>query len=322
MIAEGMGFARSVSVSGQTYSRKTDFAVLQVLSGIAQSASKFAGDVRLLCHEKEVDEPAESGQIGSSAMAYKRNPMRSERIASLARYVISQVQNPAVTAASQWLERTLDDSANRRLTIPEAFLAADAILNLVVNVARGLAVYPAVCEKHLREELPFMATENILMYCVKTKGLDRQTLHERMGEVHIALLRLRKHAQMGISAEEHSFLRRCRRSPGQPASQDHLRGFLRQPVPWSTQPRIPDGFQTYLSGRQNRRSVCRKDPAKVPSDRWLYPSQALRTNTVFRPRFQLFPAAKVPLHRPAVLSVSHFPCVLHSIHSGSGRSSS
>ena len=180
MIAEGMGFARSVSVSGQTYSRKTDFAVLQVLSGIAQSASKFAGDVRLLCHEKEVDEPAESGQIGSSAMAYKRNPMRSERIASLARYVISQVQNPAVTAASQWLERTLDDSANRRLTIPEAFLATDAILNLVVNVARGLAVYPAACEKHLREELPFMATENILMYCVKTKGLDRQTLHERI----------------------------------------------------------------------------------------------------------------------------------------------
>ena len=180
MIAEGMGFARSVSVSGQTYSRKTDFAVLQVLSGIAQSASKFAGDVRLLCHEKEVDEPAESGQIGSSAMAYKRNPMRSERIASLARYVICEVQNTAFTASSQWLERTLDDSANRRLAIPEAFLAADAILNLMINVARGLAVYPAVCEKHLREELPFMATENILMYCVKTKGLDRQTLHERI----------------------------------------------------------------------------------------------------------------------------------------------
>ena len=180
MIAEGMGFDRCQDVSGQTYTRKADFAVLQVLSGIAQSASKFAGDVRLLCHEKELDEPAESGQIGSSAMAYKRNPMRCERIASLARYVIAQAQNPAVTAASQWLERTLDDSANRRLCIPEAFLAADAVLNLMINVARGLQVYPAVCEKHLREELPFMATENILMYCVKNKGADRQALHERI----------------------------------------------------------------------------------------------------------------------------------------------
>ena len=179
-IAEGLGFPCSQRVSGQTYNRKTDYAVLQVLSGIAQSASKFAGDVRLLCHEKELDEPFESGQIGSSAMAYKRNPMRSERMASLARYVICEVQNAAVTASGQWLERTLDDSANRRLTIPEAFLAADAILNLVINVARGLRFYPAVSEKHLREELPFMATENILMYCVGTKGLDRQTLHERI----------------------------------------------------------------------------------------------------------------------------------------------
>ncbi|MCR5575675.1 MAG: adenylosuccinate lyase [Oscillospiraceae bacterium] len=178
-IADGLGFDRCQSVSGQTYSRKTDFAVLQVLSGIAQSASKFAGDLRLLCHLKELDEPFEPGQIGSSAMAYKRNPMRAERMASLSRYLISQLQNPAFTAASQWLERTLDDSANRRLAIPEAFLAADAVLNLCINVARGLRVYPAVCEKHLREELPFLATENILMYCVK-KGGDRQTLHERI----------------------------------------------------------------------------------------------------------------------------------------------
>ena len=179
-IAAGLGFDRCQSVSGQTYTRKTDFAVLQVLSGIAQSASKFAGDLRLLCHLKELDEPFEPGQIGSSAMAYKRNPMRAERMASLSRYLICQLQNPAFTAASQWLERTLDDSANRRLAIPEAFLAADGILNLYIDIARGMRVYPAVCEKHLREELPFLATENILMYCVKNKGCDRQTLHEHL----------------------------------------------------------------------------------------------------------------------------------------------
>ena len=179
-IAARLGFESCQPVSGQTYTRKVDFAVLQALSGIAQSASKFAGDVRLLCHLKEVDEPFESGQIGSSAMAYKRNPMRCERIASLARYVICDLQNAAFTAASQWLERTLDDSANRRLSIPEAFLATDAILNLVVNVARGLRVHPAVCRKHLHEELPFLATENILMHCVANKGGDRQALHERI----------------------------------------------------------------------------------------------------------------------------------------------
>lgn len=179
-IAARLGFGSCQPVSGQTYTRKMDFAVLQALSGIAQSASKFAGDVRLLCHLKEVDEPFESGQIGSSAMAYKRNPMRCERIASLARYVICDLQNAAFTAASQWLERTLDDSANRRISIPEAFLATDAILNLVVNVARGLHVHPAVCRKHLREELPFLATENILMHCVAHKGGDRQALHERI----------------------------------------------------------------------------------------------------------------------------------------------
>lgn len=177
-IAEKMGFDSCFAVSGQTYTRKTDFFVLQALSGIAQSASKFAGDIRLLSHLKEVDEPFESKQIGSSAMAYKRNPMRSERIASLARYVISDLTNPAVTAASQWLERTLDDSANRRISLPEAFLATDGILNLYLNVISGMRVYPAVMKKHLEEEMPFMATENILMYCVKNKGGDRQTLHE------------------------------------------------------------------------------------------------------------------------------------------------
>ena len=205
MIAERMGFPCSQSVSGQTYNRKTDYAVLQALSSIAQSASKFAGDVRLLCHEKELDEPFESGQIGSSAMAYKRNPMRAERIASLARYVICEVQNTAVTASSQWLERTLDDSANRRLTIPEAFLAVDAILNLVVNVARGLRFYPAVSEAHLRAELPFLATENILMYCVKNKGLDRQALHERIRQHSV-----RAAEQVKLYGKENDLLERIR----------------------------------------------------------------------------------------------------------------
>lgn len=180
LIANKMGFTRCALVSGQTYSRKADFNVLQVLSGIAQSASKFSSDVRLLSHLKEVDEPFEAKQIGSSAMAYKRNPMRSERMASLARFVINDVQNAAFTASSQWLERTLDDSANRRLSIPEAFLAIDGILNLYINIASGMTVYPAVCKKHLAEELPFMASENILMYCVKNKGGDRQELHERI----------------------------------------------------------------------------------------------------------------------------------------------
>ena len=186
MIAEKMGLPACQAVSGQTYTRKVDFAVLQVLSGIAQSASKFASDIRLLSHLKELDEPFEKGQIGSSAMAYKRNPMRAERICSLSRYLICEVQNAALTASSQWLERTLDDSANRRLSIPEAFLCADAILNLVINVARGMRVYPAMCGKHLREELPFMATENILMFCVREKGLDRQSLHEAIRRHSVA----------------------------------------------------------------------------------------------------------------------------------------
>lgn len=176
-ICEKMGFAGAYAVSGQTYTRKTDYFVLSVLSGIAQSAQKFSGDVRLLSHLKEFDEPFESSQVGSSAMAYKRNPMRSERISSLARLVIAEAANPAMTAGTQWLERTLDDSANRRISIPEAFLAVDGILSLYINVIKGVTVYPKVIEKHLNEELPFMATENILMYCVKQGG-DRQALHE------------------------------------------------------------------------------------------------------------------------------------------------
>ena len=178
-IAQKMGFNESYAVSGQTYSRKVDYYSLSVLSGIAQSASKFSNDIRLLSHLREIEEPFENAQVGSSAMAYKRNPMRSERIASLARYVIIDSLNPAFTAGSQWLERTLDDSANRRISIPEAFLAVDAILSLVVNISGGMTVFPAVIAEHLQDELPFMASENILMYCVK-KGGNRQELHERI----------------------------------------------------------------------------------------------------------------------------------------------
>ena len=176
-IAEKMGFSGVQPVSGQTYSRKVDSFVLNVLSGIAQSAMKFSNDLRLLQHLKEIEEPFEKNQIGSSAMAYKRNPMRSERISSLARYVIADSINPAITAATQWFERTLDDSANKRISIPEAFLAVDGILNLYINVADGLVVYPKVIAARLNKELPFMATENIMMHAVK-KGGDRQQLHE------------------------------------------------------------------------------------------------------------------------------------------------
>ena len=179
-IADKMGFASCVPVSGQTYSRKVDFQVLAVLSGIAQSATKFSNDIRLLSHEKEVE------QIGSSAMAYKRNPMRSERICSLARYVICDLQNAAMTTTGQWFERTLDDSANKRLSVPEAFLATDAILSLYINVISGMRVYPEVIRKHLNEELPFMASENILMYCVREKGGDRQELHEAIRQYSVA----------------------------------------------------------------------------------------------------------------------------------------
>ena len=178
-IAKEMGFTGVVPVSGQTYSRKMDYNVVSTLAGIAQSASKFATDMRLLCHLKEVEEPFEANQIGSSAMPYKRNPMRCERICSLARYVIVDVGNPAVTAATQWFERTLDDSANKRISVPEAFLAVDAILNIYMNVASGLVVHPKVIEKHVLEELPFMASENIMMDAVK-RGGNRQELHERI----------------------------------------------------------------------------------------------------------------------------------------------
>lgn len=214
-IAKKMGFEQVYPVSGQTYSRKVDYYTLSVLSGIAQSTYKFSNDIRLMSHLKEVDEPFETGQVGSSAMAYKRNPMRSERIASLARYVTVDALNPALTASAQWLERTLDDSANKRIAIPEAFLAVDAILSLVINIASDINVYPNVIKKHLDEELPFMATENILMYCVK-KGGDRQVLHERIrihsleaakviklhGGENDLIARIIADTAFGISAEE------------------------------------------------------------------------------------------------------------------------
>ena len=179
LVAKKMGFERSVPVSGQTYSRKTDSRVVNVLAQVAQSAHKFSNDIRLLAHLKEIEEPFEKTQIGSSAMAYKRNPMRSERMASLARYLIVDAQNPAITAATQWFERTLDDSANKRIAVAEAFLACDAVLSLYLNVASGLVVYPKVIEKRLRAELPFMATENIMMDAVK-RGGNRQELHEHI----------------------------------------------------------------------------------------------------------------------------------------------
>lgn len=182
MIAEKMGFSECYAVSGQTYSRKVDTRVLNVLAGIAASAHKMSNDIRLLQHLKEVEEPFEKSQIGSSAMAYKRNPMRSERIASLSRFVMVDALNPAITSATQWFERTLDDSANKRLSIPEGFLAIDGILDLCLNVVDGLVVYPKVIEKRLLSELPFMATENIMMDAVKAGG-DRQELHERIREL-------------------------------------------------------------------------------------------------------------------------------------------
>ena len=181
MITDDMGFARIIGVSGQTYTRKIDYYALAVLSGIAQSAYKFAGDVRLLANLKEVEEPFGKKQIGSSAMAYKRNPMRSERVCSLSRFVMSLTSNPAQTHASQWFERTLDDSANRRIAIPEAFLAVDAILSLVANIMSGVVIWPKMIENRINSELPFMATENILMAAVKAGG-DRQALHEAIRE--------------------------------------------------------------------------------------------------------------------------------------------
>ena len=181
-ICQKMGFESSYWVSGQTYSRKIDFTVLSALCAVAQSAHKFSNDIRLLQHLKEIEEPFEKNQIGSSAMAYKRNPMRSERIASLSRYVIADVLNPAMTASEQWFERTLDDSANKRISVPEAFLAVDAILGIYTNIVSGLVVYPKMIEKHIMDELPFMMTENIMMEATK-KGGNRQDLHERIRQL-------------------------------------------------------------------------------------------------------------------------------------------
>ncbi len=190
-IAEKMGFETCYPVSGQTYSRKVDSRVLNVLGGIAQSAHKFSNDIRLLQHLKEIEEPFEKNQIGSSAMAYKRNPMRSERMASLADYVMADMMNPALVASTQWFERTLDDSANKRLSVPEGFLAIDGILDLYLNVVDGLVVYPKVIETHLMRELPFMATENIMMDAVKAGG-DRQELHEKIRQHSMAAGRVVK----------------------------------------------------------------------------------------------------------------------------------
>lgn len=190
-IARDMDFSHVLPVTGQTYTRKIDSFILNVLSGIAQSASKMATDLRLMAHEKEFDEPFTEGQVGSSAMAYKRNPMRCERICSLSRYIVADAQNPAMTASTQWLERTLDDSANKRISVPEAFLAADAVLSLVINVISGCRIYPKMMERHLAEELPFLATENILMRAVSLGG-DRQTLHEAIREYAVETARRMK----------------------------------------------------------------------------------------------------------------------------------
>ncbi len=219
-IAQKMGYSDCYAVSGQTYSRKLDYRVLSVLSSIAQSATKFSNDIRLLAHLKEIEEPFEKNQIGSSAMAYKRNPMRSERIASLARYIIVDTLNPAITTATQWFERTLDDSANKRISIPEGFLATDAVLNLYVNVADGLVVYPKVINQRLMNELPFMATENIMMDAVK-KGGDRQELHER----------IRVHSQAAAKAikedgKENDLLNRIASDPLFGVSYEELKAIL------------------------------------------------------------------------------------------------
>ena len=219
-VTEKMGFSAAYPVTGQTYSRKVDFNILSVLSGIAQSAAKFSNDIRLLSHLKEFDEPFESGQIGSSAMAYKRNPMRSERIASLSRYVMCDLMNPAITAATQWFERTLDDSANRRISIPEAFLAVDAILQLYTNIVTGGSPYPKVMERHLSEELPFMATENIMMHCVE-KGGDRQELHEAIRQHSVAVAK-----QMKLEGGDNDLLDRIAADSRFGVTREELEGLL------------------------------------------------------------------------------------------------
>ena len=217
MIAEKMGFKNCYPVSGQTYSRKVDTRVLNILAGIAASAHKMSNDIRLLQHLKEVEEPFEKSQIGSSAMAYKRNPMRSERIASLSRYVMVDALNPAITSATQWFERTLDDSANKRLSIPEGFLAIDGILDLCLNVVDGLVVYPKVIEKHMMAELPFMATENIMMDAVKAGG-DRQELHECIRELSMEAGRTVK-----VEGKDNDLLERIAADPAFNLTIDELR---------------------------------------------------------------------------------------------------
>ena len=221
MIAKKMGFETCYPVSGQTYSRKVDTRVVNVLAGIAASAHKMSNDIRLLQHLKEIEEPFEKTQIGSSAMAYKRNPMRSERIASLSRYVMVDVLNPAITAATQWFERTLDDSANKRLSVPEAFLAIDGILDLYLNVVDGLVVYPKVIEQHLMNELPFMATENIMMDAVKAGG-DRQELHEKIRQHSMAAGRVVKE-----EGKPNDLLERIAADPSFGMTMDQLKAIMK-----------------------------------------------------------------------------------------------
>ena len=219
-IAEKMGYESCFAVSGQTYPRKLDSQMLNVLSCIAQSAAKFSNDIRLLQHLKEVEEPFEKNQIGSSAMAYKRNPMRSERIASLSRYVMVDALNPAITSATQWFERTLDDSANKRLSIPEGFLAIDGILDLCLNVVDGLVVYPKVIEKHMMSELPFMATENIMMDAVKLGG-NRQELHERIRELSMEAGR-----NVKVEGKENNLLELIAADPAFPMGLEELKASM------------------------------------------------------------------------------------------------
>ena len=238
MIAEKMGFPGVYPVTGQTYSRKIDSRVLNVLSGIAQSAHKFSNDIRLLQHMKEIEEPFEKTQIGSSAMAYKRNPMRSERMGSLADYVIADAQNPAIVAATQWFERTLDDSANKRIAVSEAFLATDSILELYLNVADGLVVHPKVIRAHLMAELPFMATENVIMDAVKMGG-DRQELHER--------IRVHSMAAAAVVKEEglpNDLIERIEGDPIFGVDREHLEALL---VPENYVGRAPEQVEDYLN---------------------------------------------------------------------------
>ena len=217
MIAGDFGFKDIFPVSGQTYPRKTDVRILNCLSSIAQSLYRMANDIRLLAHDRQLEEPFEKNQIGSSAMAYKRNPMRCERICSLSRYLMTNAMNGVMTASSQWLERTLDDSANRRIAIPEAFLACDGILNLYCNVVKGIRFFPAIMKKHLQEELPFLATENILMFCVKEKQGDRQLLHEKI-RIHA----LQAAEEIKLNGKENDLLDRIAGDPAFALSAEEL----------------------------------------------------------------------------------------------------